>query len=221
MPPSRNLLRNRLIAVAGSAAAVAASSSLALAHHPIGGAMPDTLASGLLSGLGHPVIGLDHLAFIIGAGIAAALAGSRLLLPALFIAATVVGCLLVAAGGIGLPAAEYVIAASVAAIGVMLMSGVRFGAAAFGALFAIAGLFHGGAYAEAVIGAETTPLLAYLAGFAFVQFAIMATAAWATGMAAQAPGQVATHPRLAGAVVAGVGATFLVEHVEKLAFAGL
>lgn len=221
MPRMREPIRNGLTVIAGGLAAVAASSSLALAHHPMGGAMPDTLMSGLLSGLGHPVIGLDHLAFVVAAGIGAALAGSTIVLPALFIAATVAGCLLMAVGGVALPAAEYVIAASVAAIGLMLMSGVQFGAAAFGALFALAGLFHGGAYAEAVIGAEPTPLVAYLVGFALIQFAIMAAAAWATGRVATGEVQVATHPRLAGAVVAGVGATFLVEHVEKLVFAGL
>ncbi|PKO63289.1 MAG: urease accessory protein UreJ, partial [Betaproteobacteria bacterium HGW-Betaproteobacteria-17] len=39
------------------------ASTSALAHHPMGGMTPQTLSQGLLSGLGHPVIGLDHLAF--------------------------------------------------------------------------------------------------------------------------------------------------------------
>ena len=40
----------------------------ALAHHPFGGETPRTIAEGLLSGLGHPVIGLDHLAFTVAIG---------------------------------------------------------------------------------------------------------------------------------------------------------
>jgi urease accessory protein len=36
-----------------------------------------------------------------------------------------------------------------------------------------AGLAHGYAYGEAVIGAEATPLVAYLAGLALVQMALL------------------------------------------------
>ena len=62
-------------------AAAAALSMIALitpafAHHPMGGATPSTFTEGLLSGLGHPIIGLDHLAFVIGVGLMA------LMLPA-------------------------------------------------------------------------------------------------------------------------------------------
>ena len=37
-------------------------------------------------------------------------------------------------------------------------------------LVAFAGIFHGYAYAESIFGAEPTPLYAYLAGFAIIQF---------------------------------------------------
>ena len=82
----------------------------ALAHHPMGGATPSTLAQGLLSGIGHPIVGLDHLAFVIAVGIAAALLGSRFLLPLAFIGATILGTL-VHLAAVGLPAVEAVIAA--------------------------------------------------------------------------------------------------------------
>src|SRR4051794_14567406 len=52
-----------LIGLALLAAAVPAH-----AHHFMGGALPQTWLEGLLSGLGHPVIGLDHAAFIVAAG---------------------------------------------------------------------------------------------------------------------------------------------------------
>ena len=37
--------------------------SPALAHQPMGGVVPETLLHGLMSGVGHPIIGLDHFAF--------------------------------------------------------------------------------------------------------------------------------------------------------------
>jgi len=45
----------------------------AWAHHVMGGKLPQTFLQGLLSGFGHPVIGIDHLAAIVGVGILAAL----------------------------------------------------------------------------------------------------------------------------------------------------
>ncbi|MFN8984581.1 MAG: HupE/UreJ family protein, partial [Alphaproteobacteria bacterium] len=44
----------------------------AAAHHPMDGAMPETLWQGFASGIGHPVSGLDHLAFLLAAGVLAA-----------------------------------------------------------------------------------------------------------------------------------------------------
>ena len=41
---------------------------LAWGHHFMEGGLPETFAQGFLSGLGHPVIGLDHAAFIVAAG---------------------------------------------------------------------------------------------------------------------------------------------------------
>jgi len=66
----------------------------ALAHHVMGGKLPDTAWYGLLSGLGHPIIGIDHLAFVLGVGLMAYLAGRIVLLPVLLVAGTVLGCAL-------------------------------------------------------------------------------------------------------------------------------
>ena len=43
----------------------------AFAHHPLDGKIPSNLFEGFMSGLGHPVIGLDHLAFVIAVGLIA------------------------------------------------------------------------------------------------------------------------------------------------------
>jgi urease accessory protein len=39
-------------------------------------------------------------------------------------------------------------------------------------LFSIAGVFHGYAYGESIVGAETTPLSAYVIGFGVIQYLV-------------------------------------------------
>ncbi len=198
-----------------SAAMVAAGP--ALAHHPMGGATPTTFWHGFLSGIGHPIIGLDHFAFVIGVGLVSAFVAGRFIMPLLFIAATVAGCMAVV-NGMTLASAEMVIAASVLVLGVIAMSGLSLPLWLLGGLFAAAGLFHGGAYAEAIVGAEATPLVAYLAAFSLTQYVIAIGAMLAVRALWHATSGRALQPRLAGAVVAGIGLTFLVEHLESLVF---
>ena len=47
----------------------------ASAHHVMGGRMPSTFAEGILSGIGHPKIGLDHFAAVVAVGCLAATGG--------------------------------------------------------------------------------------------------------------------------------------------------
>lgn len=202
-----------------AAPAAFASAAPAFAHHAMDGVLPATLEQGLISGLAHPVIGLDHLAFVAGVGLASAFLPYGVLLIGAFIVATLAGCglhLLEA----NLPAAEIVIAASVLVVGVAIMSGRQLSAALALVLFALAGLFHGYAYGESIVGAEQTPLAAYLAGFATIQFAIafvvMAIAKTVTADAPAAPVQL----RVAGGMIAGVGLTFLFENLQALILPG-
>lgn len=159
----------------------------AKAHHPFGGTTPDNFWEALLSGLGHPVIGLDHLAFVVASGLVALQLPRSFFVPTAFVIATTVGT------GIhllawDLPATEIAIAGSVLAFGLLLafrnLGNDRHGFPAYSmvltALAAIAGIFHGYAYGEAIIGAEMSPLLAYLLGFTLVQLAI-ASSAWKFG----------------------------------------
>ena len=92
-----------------------------LAHHPMGGKTPSTFIEGLLSGLGHPVIGLDHLAFLL-VGVAVGVGGLNLVLPVVFVVAMAIG---VAAHvkGVNLPAAEIVVALSVLLAGFLIARG--------------------------------------------------------------------------------------------------
>src|SRR5216683_2935674 len=111
----------------------------AFAHHVMGGAMPVTFGQGLLSGLGHPVIGLDHLAFIVAVGVAVGIAGLNLAIPALFIVASAVGVAL-HVRGITLPGAELLVALSVLIVGGLIAIGRSMRASAWAALFVVAGL---------------------------------------------------------------------------------
>ena len=146
----------------------------AAAHHPMDGAMPETLWQGFASGIGHPVIGLDHLAFLLAAGVLAAALprGDAFRAMAGFLAAGMVGLTLHMAG-IGLGMTEALVATSVLLTGLALLVAKPVSAPALLAGFALAGLFHGHAFAEAVIGAEATPIIAYLAGLAVIQGALI------------------------------------------------
>ncbi|MBO0766686.1 MAG: HupE/UreJ family protein [Hyphomicrobiaceae bacterium] len=88
--------------------------SSAFAHHLMGGQLPNTSWQGLLSGLGHPVIGVDHFAFVLGVGRISHLAGRMALLPLLFAAGTVLGCF-VDVPGSNVPWVQPLLALTVAA----------------------------------------------------------------------------------------------------------
>jgi hypothetical protein len=52
------------------AAALFLGTETACAHHLMDGSTPFTFAEGLFSGVGHPIIGPDYLAFLLALGIA-------------------------------------------------------------------------------------------------------------------------------------------------------
>jgi len=174
----------------------------ASAHHVMGGKLPSTFLEGLLSGLGHPIIGPDHLAVLIAVGIVVGASRLSLVLPVAFIAAMAAG-VEVHVSGIALPAAEILIALSAVVVGLLLARGRALPAAAWGILFSVAGFFHGYAFGESIYGAETAPLGAYLLGLVFVQS--MLTIGVALLVRRMRLGISALAPRLAGAAVIGVG----------------
>jgi urease accessory protein len=165
-PLTRQLLLGGLVSLGSLALAVPA-----LAHHPFGGDTPTNALQAFLSGVGHPVIGLDHLAFVIAAGLLAAIFNRGLFIPVAFVVTSLVGTLM-HLGNIHLPAPEMVIAASVLLFGVILALKKTLPSGVIIALAAGAGLFHGYAYGEAIVGAGMPSLLAYLVGFSAIQTAI-------------------------------------------------
>ena len=188
-------------------------STSAWAHHPMGGDAPQTVVNGLLSGLAHPVIGIDHLAFVVLVGLAAAMSGRSLSAPLVFIGATLAGTGLLLAGVV-LPLVESVVVASVILLGALLMLGRQVMGPIALIAFALAGVFHGWAYGEAVIGATPMPIFAYLLGFGVIQLFIAGGIATFAGRLFQ-QGQGLLQARLAAAVCMGVGLVFAVEGLEQ------
>jgi len=180
----------------------------AIAHHPLGGEAPSNFVEGFLSGLGHPVIGLDHFIFVVAIGLIAAKQTRGIFVVAAFLLTAMLGTSLHLAA-VDLPALEVAIAASVVAFGAMLLFEKNLNWLVVLGLGAIAGLFHGYAYGEAVIGAEMTPILAYLAGFTLIQFGIAAVAQQIGKVILQkSPGQPPAI-RFSGLAICAAGLVFL------------
>ncbi|MGK7951606.1 MAG: HupE/UreJ family protein [Xenococcaceae cyanobacterium] len=179
------------------------------AHHPMGGATPANFSQGLLSGLAHPIIGLDHLVFVIAIGLLATfrkLLG--LVIPVTFVMATVAGTV-IHLMNFDLPVPELIISGSVLAAGVLLAKKNQTNLGLLLSLSAIAGLFHGYAYGEAIIGAENTPLFAYLFGFMLIQFLVSAIAFYLGKLILKPVKETSSLSlRFAGFLIAGMGIAF-------------
>ncbi|MGB0855079.1 MAG: HupE/UreJ family protein [Pikeienuella sp.] len=205
-----------------SAAAMAATP--ALAHHPLGGMPMETFAHGVLSGIGHPLLGFDHLFFVLAVGVAALFTGRALTAPLAFIAAMLVGVFLVV-GGIQLPIVEPVIALSLVVLGGLVARGKALTAPVAMAVFAALGVFHGWAFGGSLAGQEggasAAVLVGYLLGLAAIQYAIAVGFGMVVAKVWNAKTADAISARLSGAVVAGVGAFLVLEVAEGAAFAAL
>ena len=206
----------------GLAALAALIATPALAHHPLAGAEMTTFTHGVLSGIGHPILGFDHLFFVIAVGIVAALTGRLATAPLGYIAGMLGGIALIT-NGVTLPYVEFVIAGSLILMGGLAASGRAMSAPLAMALFAGAGLFHGWAFGQTITGQEAgmgaTVLVGYLLGLAVVQYLVSFAAGWLATRGIESATDL--KPRLAGAVVAGVGVTFLLEGAESAIFASL
>lgn len=135
----------------------------------------------LLSGITHPLGGLDHVLAMLAVGLWAGITGARAVwtLPLAFVAAMIAGGALGAAG-IGLPMVEPMILASIIVIGALAAMALRPGLAASLGLVALFGLFHGHAHgtegpasglALYALGYAGATMALHLAGIALVRFA--------------------------------------------------
>ncbi|WP_339531808.1 HupE/UreJ family protein [Pseudomonas mucidolens] len=161
--------------------------------------------NGLLAGIGHPLGGLDHLLAMLAVGLWAAQqqGAARWALPCTFVGSMLIGGLL-GFEGLGLPALESAIAASVLALGLAVALAIRPPVALAVAATAVFALCHGVAH-----GLELPDMSSpwtYAIGF------VGATAALhATGYAVVRclPTAAAPLVRIAGAASAATGAWLL------------
>jgi urease accessory protein len=203
----------KVLSIIGASGLILSFSSLpVLAHHPSGGQTPSNFIEGFLSGLGHPVIGIDHLTFVIAVGLMAGLLRYGFALPLVFITTAIAGTGLHIMG-VNLPFPELIIAASVLSFGSLLAVEKMLPPVVMIGLAGLAGIFHGYAYGEAIIGAGMNPLIAYLLGFSLIQGAI---AYGAYGLSRHwqlsvSPG--ALNLRFAGFLITGLGLAFTASQV--------
>ena len=189
----------------------------AFAHHPLGGMPMETFSHGMLSGIGHPVLGFDHLFFVLLIGVAAAFTANRLLSPLAYIVSMLVGCL-VTAMWTTLPAVELIVALSLLVLGGMLLSGRQFTSTTLLLVFAAFGLFHGSAFGASITAQESgfalPVLMGYLIGLGVIQYVLALVGGTVCASIWKASSMAALQPRLAGAMVAGVGLFLILEHAE-------
>ncbi len=207
-----------------SALALLATATPALAHHPLAGQSMETFTHGLLSGIGHPLLGFDHLFFVIAVGVAALYTGFSRTAPAAYIAAMLIGCLMMANGD-GLPMKEAVIGFSLLAVGYIVLSGRALSMSLALPIFAAFGLFHGAAFGDSIASQEAaiggSVLIGYLIGLGALQYAVALGSGWLVKNVFKATEATAINARLTGALVAGMGVFLTLESIEGAAFAAL
>jgi urease accessory protein len=185
----------------------------AWAHHVMDYGLPQTFVQGLLSGLGHPLIGVDHAAFIVASGFFLALVDRGMVGVLVLVGGTLAGAAMHLMGA-DVPGSEVGIALSVILIGALVIARRKIELTWVAAGLAVAGVLHGHAYAESIFGAEPAPLGAYLIGFCLIQLAVAAAAFWIHRriMAARESWAKPVAVGL-GTVVGAVGVAFLVLNV--------
>jgi urease accessory protein len=88
------------------------------------GQLSATFAQGFVSGVGQPIIGIDHFLFIVGVRLLAGFMGRRLLLPLAFVLGTWGGAA-VHLFGLNIAFAEIAILASIALMAVAVIGNIR------------------------------------------------------------------------------------------------
>lgn len=151
-------MKSKLVLGNIALAAAASAPSVAFAHVGGHGDM------GLVSGLSHPISGLDHVLAMVMVGLLASQVGGRAtwLAPAAFVSAMVVGGVL-GATGVPLRFFEVGIALSVVVLGFAVALSMRISTAIAVGLAALFAVFHG--YAHGFETPDNANGVAYVAGF--------------------------------------------------------
>ncbi len=183
---SSALIKRSLFAFALAALSFSASAHVGDAHDH----------GGLLTGFLHPITGLDHLAAMLAVGVWSAMTTRRLWLAPVSFAALLLAGALLAQAGVGFPAIEPMIAASMLVVGLLLAAQVKLPDAAGAVLVGAFALFHGAAHGQELA-----------AGAALAGMVLGTALLHAAGIAMGLGLKRANHwlPRVAGGVVALMG----------------
>lgn len=192
--PNLRMIRLRLLvpAAAGLFVPLLAAAHTGPLAHP---------ASGFMSGIAHPFMGVDHLLAMLAVGMWAGQMGGKATwrVPASFIVLMAIGSTLAMLGA-PLPALESGILASLVVFGLLLATALRLPAMIAAAGVGLFALFHGAAH-----GVEV-PLVgnpvAYVVGFMLATGVLHVAGIRFTWLCDRSALPV---PRLAGAAIAGVG----------------
>ena len=203
------LTRSSLAAVLPSLAVVAigALPLLASAHTGVDGAAHHD--TGFMQGFLHPFTGLDHLAAMVAVGLWSALtarSGRDVLWAPLGFAAMLLAGALVGLAGMQVPGVEPMIAASLLAIGLLVVTRLRLPGPVAAAVVGAFAVFHGVAHGYELSGDHGAA--AAVAGMV-VATAILHAAGVAVGWTLRQRG--VWLPRVTGAAVALFGAALLAQ----------
>ncbi|HET6387821.1 HupE/UreJ family protein [Hyphomicrobium sp.] len=190
----------RLLSCIGVVASLISSPAWA---HP--GHVESANATAFITGLLHPLTGLDHVLAMVAVGLLAVRLGGRALwaVPASFVVAMIAGGTLPFAG-VQLPMVEPAIASSVLVVGLLIAMQAKLPAASAALIVASFAVFHGYAHgAEMPVNASA---LQYALGFIAATAALHMTGMMAAMAANRSPSPHAHKAlRVAGGLVAAAG----------------
>lgn len=163
------VLRSRLTVPAVVLVAIPRMSAIAQTLHDE--ELPRTFAEAFVQGVGLPVIGIYHLAAMIGIGILVGIAARGIVPVLAFGVAAMVG-VAIQLSPYEIPADGAFVALTTMVIGVLILRRQSISPLVASAIFAVAGLVHGYSLGAVVVGAAPIPIMAYVAGLLIAQTAI-------------------------------------------------
>ncbi|MFM7471283.1 MAG: HupE/UreJ family protein [Nodosilinea sp.] len=202
-PPSPSRIQRQLM-IGASILVLLVLASPALAHHLMGGRVPDSALTGFLSGLAHPLIGLDHAAFILAIGLLAATKPRGLIIPIVFSLMAMVGTA-IHLTNLTLVGTELGITLSLVVFSLFLAIGHQLPLLPMVILAALAGVCHGYGYGESIFGAQLEPLISYLIGFTVIQLIISLGAYSLARFSLGTPELIRSRLSTPGWILCGVG----------------
>ncbi len=139
---------------------------IASSHHPLTGGIMQGFNDGFLSGIGHPILGLDHLIFIIGVGLISFISRRFLNYSFSFITGTLLGLTSVIFG-LYLPFYEIIVSFTLLSLGYLILVNKQTRYKEL--IILLFGIFHGWAYG-AIFSDESKQNIDVLFGYSLGLF---------------------------------------------------